>query len=101
MKSNLYFLTCLGNINCHKTIFFTILYNYIKTSKLYNTINITYFYDLRSVYGSTNPYAHIISMLLNRKATINVGIKQDVEKIPIYLTLNEVSIIKYYLADFA
>jgi len=35
-------------------------------------------------------------MLLNKKATINVGVKQDVEKIPIYLTLNEVSKIKYY-----
>jgi len=65
-----------------------------------NLINITCFYGLRSVYGSTNPYAHIISMLLNKKAIINVGVKQDVEKIPIYLTLNEVSKIKYYLADF-
>ncbi|XP_025205902.1 dnaJ homolog subfamily B member 13-like [Melanaphis sacchari] len=48
------------------------------------------FLTYKSIYGSTNPYAHIISMLINRKATINVGIKQDVEKIPIYLTLNEI-----------
>ncbi|CAH1720628.1 unnamed protein product [Aphis gossypii] len=48
------------------------------------------FLTYKSVYGSTNPYAHIISMLLNKKATINVGVKQDVEKIPIYLTLNEI-----------
>lgn len=64
-------------------------------------INITKLYGLRSVYGSTNPYAHIISMLSNGKATINVGIKLDVKKIPINLTLNEVSVIKLYHVDFA
>ncbi|KAL4144028.1 hypothetical protein QTP88_006265 [Uroleucon formosanum] len=47
------------------------------------------FSTYKSVYGSTNPYAHIISMLSNGKATINVGIKLDVKKIPINLTLNE------------
>lgn len=43
-----------------------------------------------------NPYAHIISMLSNKKATINVGTKLEVKKMPIDLTLNEVSVIKYY-----
>ncbi|KAL5241975.1 hypothetical protein ACI65C_009385 [Semiaphis heraclei] len=36
-----------------------------------------------------NPYAHIISMLSNKKATINVGTKLEVKKMPIDLTLNE------------
>lgn len=38
-------------------------------------------------------------MLSNKKATINVGIKLEVKKIPIDLTLNEVSVIQQYLVD--
>lgn len=48
-------------------------------------------YLLRSVYGSTNPHAHIISMLSNVKVTLNNGRKPVVRRIPIDLTLNEVS----------
>lgn len=46
---------------------------------------------LRSVYGSTNPHAHTMSMLSNVKVTLNNGRKPDVRRIPIGLTLNEVS----------
>jgi len=35
-------------------------------------------------------------MLLNNNATLNVGSKLDVKKIPINLTLNEVSTVKHY-----
>lgn len=63
-----------------------ILYDKEKYSK---TVSFVQF--LRSVYGSTNPYAHIMSMLLNKKAVLNVGKKPDVQRIPINLTLNEVS----------
>lgn len=49
-----------------------------------------FFYGSRSVYGSTNPYTHVVSMLSNTNATLNSK-KLEVIKIPINLTLNEVS----------
>lgn len=48
---------------------------------------------LRSVYGSTNPYAHVMSMLLHMKATPKNVAKPDAIRIPISLTLNEVNFI--------
>lgn len=56
-----------------------------------NSKTVSFVQFLRSVYGSTNPYAHIMSMLLNKQAVLNVGKKPDVKRIPINLTLNEVS----------
>lgn len=45
----------------------------------------------RSVYGSTNPYAHVITRLMNAKVKYADFRKLSVEKIPLGLTLNEVS----------
>lgn len=43
------------------------------------------------VYGSTNPFTHVICMLSKMKATPNVVKLPKVKKVPINLTLKEVS----------
>jgi len=55
-------------------------------------------FGLRSVYGSTNPYVHVMTMLSNKKTTFSYIEEPDVEKIPLGLTLYEVSvlIIEYF-----
>ncbi|VVC37054.1 DnaJ domain,Chaperone DnaJ, C-terminal,HSP40/DnaJ peptide-binding [Cinara cedri] len=69
----------------HGDIFLT--YKYIVyhiSSHLYY-----FFFLLRSVYGSTNPYAHIMAMLSHTCPPIDLD-KPIVKKIPVYLTLNEI-----------
>uniref|UniRef100_A0A2S2Q1M7 DnaJ subfamily B member 4 n=1 Tax=Sipha flava TaxID=143950 RepID=A0A2S2Q1M7_9HEMI len=50
------------------------------------------FLTYKSVYGSTNPYTHVISMFSNTEVTMEKNYKKlEIVKIPISLTLNKFS----------